>query len=808
MRNTVFYFLLAFCTSGWANNINEEALIDAGMAHRPRNVPELISMIRQHQPTVGALEKLRVASVSEPAQNLYGDALGDFYFRRAQSQVALGDPHQAIRDLRRAIDAFGPEVRRKRMLAQNQMIRMLDLSDQTAESNAELRIVVSEWSDLPWAMAKQVSAYSDSGDFLQARHLLGDLKKACTWKLEEHPFWCSLMSTHVEQASGHLSAKENRNTDALRHYRSALQHAHDSLTHFATVPKAETPPTIEVVRLSIDIHRLRLAKHLMAMSRYVEAEWQAAEVLTAQLNRSGALGPDVADAAMLLAELLSARSKHEEAFAIASEAMSFEQRNGRKHNDKFQRKMVELQIARLIDQSRDKEAATLVKTLIHAGENRQTKTCDCIWPEQSIIALLKNRDFSYAEKMASDSIAQLKKVFSADQFLLSRLQAYRAIATVNLNPSIADLTSSTVDHPFIALLFQTRKATEQLALHRVNRSDTTNIGKRIAFIAESHIQLLWKLKKGNAAFEALKLAELAKLAKAPNYHLLHLNGLSSFDQTSTNLIRSEENLLERIRSLELIALRLQSDMTPMNRVQTSEVWNKVAELDAERIKLVERLLIAQPKYAERILENTDTHLKLQAALHKNEALVATHVTDKETYIWAIHSGKPMIWHVSKISRTELTVKVNAITKGMDPSLWLEGKPPAFDLQQAASLYTILFTATFTQLRDVQKLVMVPDGPIAALPINALIIPRKSGQSKQSTPPYVNWLAKNYAVALLQTTASFSKLRSQETLPTGAHATTFLGVGDPIFSMNASKKIQLADATGSVFRKTLRSQESN
>jgi CHAT domain-containing protein len=802
-RKLFFCLSYLLCVSAWGSSIDEEALIDAGMAHRPRTVPELISMLTQSKPALGSVEKLQASAIEEPKQNLQGDDLGDFYFRRAQSQVALGDPLNAIKDLSKAIDAFGPEVRRKRMLAQSQVIRMLDLSGRIEESNRELNVVASEWSELPWVMAKQVSGLSNRGEFIQAHQLQSELRKACIWKQDTHPFWCALMSLHIEQAAGHLSKKERKATDALAHYRKSLHHAHNALRLFPTIAQSEAPPPIEVLKITIDIRRLELARHLAEIGRYVEAEWQTTEVLTAQLNRSGARGSDVSDAAIFLAELLSARGKYDEAYAIASEAISYEQRNGRKNNAQFERKKNELDIARLINQSRAIDAAKLVRKMAQGENQFELINCNCIWSEYSIIALLKVADYSLAKTLARASVRKIEQDVAPDTFILSRFQSYEALAEANLDLPLTTARSLANSKSFAVLKNQVSMAKRQIALNRFGRSDASDVGKLIAYIAESHMNLLWKKNKSTAAFEALKLAELAKLATSPSFHLRNLNRLANYDTLTAGLIQTEQNLLERIRSLEQIALRLQSDATAMNIAQVSSVWTKVAELDNERDTLLETIRTTQPEYTTRMAEDIDSDQAIRTALQKGEALIATHVTDQVTHVWTLTQSAPIQWHASRITRVELTNKISNITKGLEPNLWLSEKPPPFDVLQASKLFEILFAQSFKKLTDIRKIVFVPDGPISTLPLNALVVPHANHLRQWSLMSDVNWLIKRYAITTLQSAATFTKMRELASLPKVGHNVAFLGIGDPVFSNNTKKEASLATTTTPVYRKANR-----
>jgi CHAT domain-containing protein len=357
---------------------------------------------------------------------------------------------------------------------------------------------------------------------------------------------------------------------------------------------------------------------------------------------------------------------------------------------------------------------------------------------------------------------------------------------------------------FAVLKTQIDMAKRQISLTRFGRSDASDVGKLIAYIAESHINLLWKTNKSTAAFEALKLAELAKLATSTHFHLRNLNRIANYDSHTAGLIQTEQNLLERIRSLEQIALRLQSDSTAMNIAQMNSVWEKAAELDNERDALLERIRIIQPEYTTRMLEDIESAQAIKAVLQKGEALIATHVTDLATYVWGLTPSAPIQWHAAQITRGDLTNKVCNITKGLEPNFWLSEKPPPFDVRQASQLFEILFAKPLKNLTDIRKLVFIPDGPISTLPLNALVIPIANNRSNQlPSISGVNWLVKRYAITSLQSAATFTKMRELALLPKVEHDVAFLGIGDPVFSIDSKKEVQHTATNTPVYRKVNR-----
>jgi hypothetical protein len=177
--------------------------------------------------------------------------------------------------------------------------------------------------------------------------------------------------------------------------------------------------------------------------------------------------------------------------------------------------------------------------------------------------------------------------------------------------------------------------------------------------------------------------------------------------------------------------------------------------------------------------------ELQTLLADNEALILLLDVpqfgglEEETLVWAITRTQVNSVRVSRGTST-LAEDVAALRCGLDQTAWdgegaaycsnllkgahtLEdmaaGKPLPFDLARAHELYQALFG----QARDLIKnkhLLIVPSGPLTALPFQVLVTDRPARAVPTEPEGYrdVAWLTKSHAITVLPSVASLKALR--------------------------------------------------
>jgi CHAT domain-containing protein/Tfp pilus assembly protein PilF len=142
------------------------------------------------------------------------------------------------------------------------------------------------------------------------------------------------------------------------------------------------------------------------------------------------------------------------------------------------------------------------------------------------------------------------------------------------------------------------------------------------------------------------------------------------------------------------------------------------------------------------------------------------------------------WRDIGVERDKLAEKVTAFREGLDLEKLQRsaGKAPLFDLKLAHELYTALIGPVEPLVKDKRHLLVVPSGPLTALPFHLLVTeePAKLITTLKDVAGYRNaaWLMKRHAVSVLPSVAS---LRALRLFARKAEATKpMIGFGDPIF----------------------------
>jgi CHAT domain-containing protein/Tfp pilus assembly protein PilF len=177
--------------------------------------------------------------------------------------------------------------------------------------------------------------------------------------------------------------------------------------------------------------------------------------------------------------------------------------------------------------------------------------------------------------------------------------------------------------------------------------------------------------------------------------------------------------------------------------------------------------------------------EVQKLLGVDEAMVFILTSDKESYIFAL-TRDGFDWHTIPIGQNALTDKVAAFRRGLDVGelnrSLAAGKPALFDLGLAHELYTTLLGPVEPLIKDKRSLLVVPSGPLTALPFH-LLVTEKPAVAQPDVKDIVAyrdaaWLLKSHAVTVLPSVASLKALRvfgrkNEASKP-------FIGFGDPVF----------------------------
>lgn len=179
-----------------------------------------------------------------------------------------------------------------------------------------------------------------------------------------------------------------------------------------------------------------------------------------------------------------------------------------------------------------------------------------------------------------------------------------------------------------------------------------------------------------------------------------------------------------------------------------------------------------PAYADLIMPPTPKADALRRQLDKDEGLLQIVPLERATLVWLIggdgHSG----FTASAWGKAELAAQVNTLRAALDLGSAPAGRAPPLPADALHRVYRELLAPLAGPLDGIRSLIVSSDGPLASLPLAALLTEAAGGDGEPA------WLVRRLAVTQLPSPSTLLALRRvTPTLPSQA----MLGFGDPQFA---------------------------
>jgi CHAT domain-containing protein len=235
---------------------------------------------------------------------------------------------------------------------------------------------------------------------------------------------------------------------------------------------------------------------------------------------------------------------------------------------------------------------------------------------------------------------------------------------------------------------------------------------------------------------------------------------------------------------DLIAYRVSLPKDKQDKTMIGELTTQVADLRKARKILIEKIEREFPDYAGLINPRPLGVVDVQAILQKDEVLIATYITDSQTYVWAVPKFGNVAFEAVQIGRDETGRLVDRLRASLDPDIETLGDIPDFDLDASFELYERLLQPVNSAWKNAKTLLVVGHGPLGQLPLSVLTTtPNQKIHQNQgvlfSGYRDVSWLARTHAVTELPSVASLKSLRNASPGPRATQL--YAGFGDPWFS---------------------------
>ncbi|MGX1324274.1 tetratricopeptide (TPR) repeat protein [Bradyrhizobium sp. USDA 377] len=232
------------------------------------------------------------------------------------------------------------------------------------------------------------------------------------------------------------------------------------------------------------------------------------------------------------------------------------------------------------------------------------------------------------------------------------------------------------------------------------------------------------------------------------------------------------------------------------RARASAIAGQIRELD--------RMIAARfPDYAALVTKAPISIEDVQKQLRPNEAMLLFTTTSRATYVWTV-TRSDVRWHAADLGERQLNEAIGALRCGLDAEAWLDkastcpqklgrktplgaDEPLPFDQERAFALYQALLGPVARDI-DGKELILVPSGPLAALPFQVLLTDRPVAGGDLTKAP---WLVKRFATIVLPSVSSLKALR--QVARGSAAPKPFLGVGNPTLDGDGRSEVAVARA---------------
>lgn len=328
--------------------------------------------------------------------------------------------------------------------------------------------------------------------------------------------------------------------------------------------------------------------------------------------------------------------------------------------------------------------------------------------------------------------------------------------------------------------------------------------KRLSIVIEGYIDALFKSGAGNK--ENMNLAfQLSDIAKGSNVQKAMTQSTARAaikDPTLAELARKEQDAQRQIQSLTELQASLASapSSQQLPGIQ-AKLKSDVDKLTGQRDDLRKEIARKFPEYTELVDPKPVTVDRTAKLLQPGEVLVNWYLGDWASYVWVI-SHKGLIGSSAlPVTRAQVAADVSKLRKSLDPNVSSVDEIPPYDLALANGLYTKLLAPVKSSLEGQKVLLAVPHAELGQLPMAILTTKpfAQPAKGSQNFAGYRNapWLVRDVAILQLPSVTALTALRAAPR--SSENASSFVGFGDPYFSVDQAGGFKVADASAMASR---------
>ena len=288
----------------------------------PRSIVDITELLDKEKPDAKKRAQDEAAADAEPGKAVKGDALGKFYFARAQARAALGRAQDAVADCEKAVPLIA-DYTEEGSRVENFMEIQLRLAGDFKRA-IEVMNGIGRKLDIEgrgkgrafYIYTRLSYDYGALGDLQRAeayqRKFEAWMAQARSWPNVQQ--FVSVWEANLEDTRGYLAFSRGRYAEAeVAFHKAALAYA-DAMQRSKSWPHPTPQATF---LLTIDTKIAGEGRSKLRQGRLVEGEIDIRRALLSRLKNVGTYHADVAQMLFFLAEAMDEQGRHADAEDLA-----------------------------------------------------------------------------------------------------------------------------------------------------------------------------------------------------------------------------------------------------------------------------------------------------------------------------------------------------------------------------------------------------------------------------------------------------------------------------------------------------------
>jgi CHAT domain-containing protein len=778
--------------------------LPAGFVAPPRTIADIAAILDSEKPDPATLARLKASADNEPAKNISQADLANFYYDRGTARSALGRNVEALADGEKGLATtqasgdgyFGQRIR--------QFITLQKLALGDIKGALQISQFMITDANRPGQKgylfnAQRIAAgiLVQMGDIPQAegymRKSVALLQEARTSGL---PGWRTGYNGKGRAWEGDVEGIRALVFEARGQFReaeAAYAKAREWKLAWITDAKAtEHAPPEGQIRGAADSDLLNVGRIKAKQGRLAEAEVDVRNALQSRLKAVGKYNPQTTQFVMGLANILIEEGRYEEAEKLARTALD-DNRTLNIADDAQSNAQILSQLGAILTfQRKLPEAAAVYVELDKAIAKWEPRRREVLELNGSRINAMFASGQTQAGLEAAQSLLKHEIARVGDKHFDTA--SARGILAVGLMRAGKDADAIGEFKTALPIL---------LAASRENADDddasvVAGRNQRLQGIVEAYIKLLANTPSASSDIAADTFSLADSIRSRSVQQALTASGAraSIKDPALAELVRSEQDLGKQVSAqLGLLNNILAMPSAERDEKGVKAVNASIEKLRSDRTKAAAEINKRFPSYADLVDPKPPTVDQIKATLADGEAMLSFYFGRDASFVWAVPKTGAVAFAEIKAASGDIESKVRKLREALEPQAAMISDIPPFDLKLGYELYSLLLGPVEAGWKQSKSLIVVTNGALGLLPLS--LLPTAETKIDPNDDPLfssyraVPWLARNYAVTMVPSSAALRTLRQ---LPPGKPGRgELIAFGDPLFSAEQAAEAEKTEA---------------